>query len=115
MSIAELREKSKSLLARVPRDVLILFVLVLAALLCFGFGYRAGLDAERKSGILREASPLAAASLDEAVIASRGGTKYHLPWCAGVERILESNKIWFSSASAALAAGYTKAENCKGL
>ncbi len=47
MTIAEAREKCKSLVAKVPRDVLILAILVLVALLSFGLGYLAGLDAVR--------------------------------------------------------------------
>lgn len=45
MTIAGAREKCKSLVAKVPRDVLILAILVLASLFSFGLGYMAGLDA----------------------------------------------------------------------
>jgi hypothetical protein len=45
MTIAEAREKCKSLVAKAPRDVLIIAVLILACLLSFGLGYLAGLDA----------------------------------------------------------------------
>jgi hypothetical protein len=47
------------------------------------------------------------------VVASAKGTKYHYPYCAGAKQISEANKITFSSASAAEAAGYTLASNCK--
>ena len=46
MTIAEARDKCKSLVAKVPRDVLILSILVLASFLSFGLGYFAGLDAQ---------------------------------------------------------------------
>lgn len=49
------------------------------------------------------------------VVASKNGTKYHLPWCPGAERILESNKIWFDSIEEAEKAGYSPAANCKGI
>ena len=49
------------------------------------------------------------------VVASKSGTKYHFPWCAGASQISEANKIWFDSAVAAEKAGYGKAANCKGL
>lgn len=49
------------------------------------------------------------------VVASKSGTKYHLPWCPGAKSIKEENKIWFSTAAEAENAGYTKAANCKGL
>ena len=45
MSIAEVREKCKSLVAEAPRDALILGILVLASSLSFLLGYLAGLDA----------------------------------------------------------------------
>lgn len=48
-------------------------------------------------------------------VASVGGTKYHLPWCPGAERIKEENKIWFATEDEARAAGYSPAGNCSGL
>ncbi len=49
------------------------------------------------------------------VVASKSGTKYHLPDCPGAKQIKESNLISFSSIAAAKAAGYTAAANCPGL
>jgi len=40
-------------------------------------------------------------------VASRGGTKYHWPWCSYGEKIKEVNKIWFNSEKEAKAAGYS--------
>jgi hypothetical protein len=56
-------------------------------------------------------------SLDatEQVVASKSGTKYHYPWCAGAKQISEKNKITFNSIAEARAKGYTPASNCKGL
>ena len=51
----------------------------------------------------------------EQYVASKNGTKYHLPWCPGAKQIKEENKIWFSSKEEAEKAGYTPASNCKGL
>lgn len=53
--------------------------------------------------------------IDESVVASRSGSKYHYPWCSGAARIKESNKISFESPEAARKAGYEPAKNCKGL
>lgn len=50
-----------------------------------------------------------------AVVASKSGTKYHLPDCPGAKQMKEENKVWFDSATAATAAGYTPAANCPGL
>lgn len=49
------------------------------------------------------------------VVASKTGSKYHFPWCAGSQRIKEANKLWFATVEEARTAGYTPAENCKGL
>ena len=49
------------------------------------------------------------------VVASKNGTKYHLPWCSGAKRINEANKITFASKAEAEKAGYTPAANCPGL
>lgn len=49
------------------------------------------------------------------VVASKSGSKYHFPWCAGASQIKEENKIWFNSIEEARTAGYTPAGNCKGL
>lgn len=48
-------------------------------------------------------------------VASKSGSKYHLPWCPGAKQIKESNKIYFDSKEAAEKAGYTPAANCKGI
>jgi hypothetical protein len=49
------------------------------------------------------------------VVGSKSGSKYHFPWCPGAKRILEENKVYFSSTAEAKAKGYTPAANCKGL
>lgn len=48
-------------------------------------------------------------------VASKSGTKYHLPWCSSAQTIKEENKIWFQTKQEAEAAGYTPAANCKGI
>jgi hypothetical protein len=49
------------------------------------------------------------------VVASKNGTKYHYPWCAGAKQISAANLVTFNSTESARAAGYTPASNCKGL
>ena len=46
------------------------------------------------------------------VVASKNGTKYHLPWCPGAKQIKDENKITFISAEEARVQGYTPAANC---
>lgn len=48
-------------------------------------------------------------------VASKSGTKYHLPWCSGAKRIKEENKVYFKTKEEAESAGYTPASNCKGI
>ncbi|MFA5652092.1 MAG: hypothetical protein WC933_01890 [Candidatus Paceibacterota bacterium] len=49
------------------------------------------------------------------LVASKSGTKYYYPWCTGVSRIKEENKVWFNSVEEARAKGLTSASNCTGL
>ncbi len=49
------------------------------------------------------------------VLASKSGKKYYYPWCTGVDRIKEENKVWFSSVEDAKKAGLTPASGCAGL
>ncbi|KKQ78203.1 MAG: hypothetical protein A3A96_00065 [Candidatus Zambryskibacteria bacterium RIFCSPLOWO2_01_FULL_39_39] len=49
------------------------------------------------------------------VVASKNGTKYHYPWCAGAKQISAKNLVTFNSIDEARAKGYTPASNCKGL
>ena len=60
-----------------------------------------------------DADPASAA--EGKYVASKSGTKYHLPWCGGAKQIKEANKIWFDTKEEAEAAGYTPATNCKGI
>ena len=115
MTIAEAREKCKSFVARAPRDVFIIGILILASSFSFGLGYLAGVYAGQGSTVSLNASPLVETTSARQVVASKSGTKYYLPECPGVERISEANKVWFASPAAAAAAGYAPATNCKGL
>ncbi len=110
MTIADIREKCKSLLAR---DVLIVSILIAACLASFGLGYLAGQDAGQGSDTSLTATSAATPSLQ--VVASKTGTKYYLPGCPGVDKITEENKVWFASGDLARAQGYEPAANCKGI
>ncbi len=116
MTIAEARQICKERLGRIPRDILIISILILVALLSFGLGYLAGKDTANGQGSLSvTTSPLVLTTNDTVVVASKSGTRYYLGWCAGAERIAEENKVWFAGADLALASGYTPAANCAGL
>lgn len=70
---------------------------------------------ETKDVQLENSKVLGASTQSGQVVASKSGTKYHYPWCAGAKQISEKNKIFFNSISEARAKGYTPASNCKGL
>lgn len=40
-------------------------------------------------------------------VASRGGTKYHWPWCSYGQKIKLENQVWFNQEKEAQAAGYS--------
>jgi|SRR3989344_2516352 len=118
MTIPEAREKCKSLVAKAPRDAFVLSILVFASSASFGLGLLAGLDAGQGSDFVSGLAPIADTGLSASsgqIVASKNGTKYYLPGCAGAERISEDNKVWFASSAAAAAAGYAPAANCKGI
>ncbi|MBU6323825.1 MAG: hypothetical protein KGI41_04335 [Patescibacteria group bacterium] len=136
MTIAGLRERGKALLQGLPRDALVVGILVLSSSASFGLGVLAGRDAGQGSGFSITELPLASTTLPAAaagvlpagtspapaqlpaggqVVAAKSGTKYYLPWCAGAARIADANKVWFASADDAEAAGYAPAANCPGL
>gem|GEM_PF-4189575 len=47
-----------------------------------------------------------------AFVASDGGTKYYPVGCSGAKRITAAHRIYFESAQAAVAAGYSLAATC---
>ena len=108
------------------RECLIALLILLVGLGSFGLGRLSKIEATRKPVRIEyevqnkamEQSSAVSLSTEETqklFVASKNGTKYHHPWCSGAERISEANKIWFSSKEEAEKAGYTPAQNCKGL
>ena len=117
MIIAEAREKCKTLGARLraigqlPRDALILGVLLFASLLSFCLGYLTGLDAQVMPLIVEERTRMPKNEGGE-IVASKSGVKYYYANCSGASRIAEANKVYFASKAEAEGAGYTLAVNC---
>jgi hypothetical protein len=72
----------------------------------------AGVQITQQNTVQKQADEQSGRTL---VVASRSGTKYHLPTCPGAKQIKESNKITFTSIDEAKAAGYSAAANCDGL
>lgn len=128
-NIQEKLEKFKSVSGGSP-DLFLAALLVLVAVTSFLLG-RMSTEGERQvvrqdAALIPEAAEETKASSDasESVteakapggyVASKNGTKYHLPWCSGAQLMNEENKIWFATKAEAEAAGYEPAANCKGL
>ena len=132
MSIPEQVGEGKRRGSRIPADLLVILILLLCCSAAFGFGVLAGKEMEKgKDGgklWIEELSkegrvlPAAAAVATEppapitgTYVASKTGTKYHLPGCSGAKRIKEENKVWFETKEQAAAAGYEPAANCPGI
>jgi len=125
-SIPEIQEKVKTLFSG---DLYLVLIILLVGLASFGIG-RLSVEESRHESIRIEypahgktveqvasaARPVPSAESSEGkYVASKNGTKYHLPWCASAKRIKEENKIWFDSVEEAQKAGYAAAANCPGL
>lgn len=74
---------------------------------------KAGSTATKTKAPAAAAKP--AAPRDPRVVVSKNssGKVYHYSWCGGVKQIKETNKVWFDTEAAAIAAGYTLAGNCQ--
>lgn len=99
---------------------------ILVALLSFGIGRlsmtnnREPIKIDYDSTLTEQSIPSVSQSAsvinivkEGSVVASKSGTRYHYPYCAGAKQIKEENKIIFPTQAAAEAAGYSLATNCK--
>ena len=144
MSIVDFKEKIKSfwqnqvipISSRVKgfelrRDTFVVILIVLVGLGSFGLGK---ISAKEKGGgdiqiIKSEENLIFKPQIGESestkvstqspsqgmLVASKSGTKYYFPWCSGVARIKEENKVWFQSYEEARSRGLTPASGCQGL
>ncbi len=118
-------------------------IVVLVGLSAFGLGRLSVIDESREPIVIEEEAPISAAEIGAEtqtasvvssavnsqmsivksslspssgkVVASKNGTKYYFPWCGGITKIANANKVWFASEAEAKAKGYAPAGNCKGL
>ena len=114
---AKFKTSCKSLLEN--EELFVSVLLIVVALASFGLGR---MSVEQGGGVVEVGSGSQSASVGayaprdaDTYVASKNGTSYHLPWCAGAQKIKEENKIVFDSREAAEKAGYSPAGNCKGL
>ena len=112
-------------------DLALIGGFILIALISFGAGYLSAPQIVRNPVMIDEpnASSTSAnffsepAAIGNALqqnekglfVASRGGTKYHWPWCSYAKNIKPENQIWFNSESEAKAAGYAPCACIKNL
>lgn len=131
INIAELYKKSKNKLNDFTRgDFYIITIIIFIGFVGFGLGRLSSIEENRESvkiefpeylsasvlnGQKTDQKDLSVTITEGLIIASKGGSKYHYPWCSGGKSISEKNKIWFDSTEDARKAGYTPAQNCKGL
>ena len=106
------------------KDVFIILLIILVSLSSFGLGRLSKIE-ENKTPLniqySNENTAIAGSFQGENentkgnYVASKTGTKYHLPWCSGAQTIKEENKIWFQTKEEAESRGYGPAKNCKGI
>ena len=89
---------------RLANELAVPFLIVLVGVGSFGLGRLSALEAH-KQPILVSQNAAAAMTKSGSVIASKTGTKYHFPWCAGASKISEGNKIMFPDEKSARQAG----------
>ena len=115
----------------IKEDIFIVISIIFIGLAGFGLGKLSALEKGREAveikpmfngtSTISANVPMSATALLASegakgmLVASKNGTKYHFPWCAGASQIAEKNKIWFNSYEEAQKAGYTAAANCKDL
>ncbi len=99
-------------------DIFVILLIIFISFASFGLGRLSKID-ENKTPLHINNSALISESVQNNIkgeyVASKTGSKYHLPWCSGAQRISEKNKIWFVSKEEAESRGYTPAKNCKGI
>lgn len=117
-NIQEVWSKIKSFCDDLIGEWGLILVVFLVALSSFGLGRLSAIEDGKPtvsvSQALMDIEPRGMA-LGGLVVASRNGSVYHFPWCAGASHISAANQVWYKSEKAARAAGYTPAKNCKGL
>ena len=94
--------------------------LIFVALISFGFGRLSSRAIPEPVQILFPEEQVATVTLvtppsyqqKGSFVASKNGEKYYPLSCAGVNRIKEENKIYFTTQEEAESAGYSKAANC---
>lgn len=110
------------------KDIFIILLIILTAVLAFGLGRLTKLEENRVPVRVIEPATLPITESNNTTntseapgpatgkyVGSKSGTKYHFPWCPSAVTIKEGNKVWFATKEEAESAGYSPAQNCPGL
>ena len=93
-------------------------VILLLSVTAFGLGRLSVLEEARAPVSITmapvESNPLGL-SPGGLYVASKTGSVYYYPWCAGGQTIAPDAKVWFKTVDDARAGGYAPAKSCKGL
>ena len=113
---------------KIKDDLYIVITIILVGTASFGLGKLSGYEKEKRPiSILKTQESMYATVLEGIsdtstqtqasgeVLASKTGTKYYYPWCSGVSKIKETNRVWFKTIAEARARDLTPASNCLGL
>jgi hypothetical protein len=108
---------------RIEGDVIIVLIIILVGTASFGLGKLSALEKKKTPISVYKTQESMVATVFSSipkedkglVVASKSGTKYYYPWCSGVSKIKEENKVWFNTIEEARAKGLTPASNCTGL
>ena len=116
-SIRYKTEQIKGSGINLPKDLFFAVLLLVVCVASFGLGRLSVLEDAQTPATLLQApgADIQPIYLGGEVVASKNGTKYHFPWCAGARAMSEKNRVWFKSIEDAQKAGYAPAGNCKGL
>ncbi|MGB8816218.1 MAG: hypothetical protein WCC74_03255 [Minisyncoccia bacterium] len=132
------RTKNYINIDKIPEVLFVLIIFILASTLAFSLGRLSTYEKKKTpisvikteeyykwNGIATSSTNSAQVGIKSAsnsiilekgnIVASKSGTKYYFPWCSGVTRIKEENKVWFNSVEEARAKGLTPASGCEGL
>lgn len=110
--------RCKPYVAQFLGDWGLLAMVLLVAFGSFALGRLSALVEARPVIAISEAAAAPAGlhmALGGLYVASRTGTVYYYPWCAGALKIRPESQRWFATEKEAQAAGYKPAKACKGL
>jgi hypothetical protein len=101
------------------QQILSIGVLLLTATASFGFGVLTGRTASSDHGLIIGSAPMQEATtsipVGGQVVGSKSMNTYYLPWCAKAAALANTDKIWFATENAAIAAGYVAGKRCAGI